>query len=97
MLFIVLFTSFIVVAAIFDLFGSDDSRYEENETTAPQTGLGYLPYGNFFPSQTPLLSPDRQYIWTGQRWVRYNHTGKGIAVGVVIGIALAFLLYTWFA
>ena len=94
------------VAAVFVLvFLSEisESRSTHNSNTMPdentqsqhyqQVPTHYYPSDPYYHHRGPIFSPDRRYIWDGEKWVENeSHFGAGIAIGVVIALIIVYVV-----
>lgn len=96
MLFAIAVTAFFGLMFLSEILESKkqdrlDNPSEERGPTTPYPQMPYTPMP--FHGGGPVWSPDRQYLWDGERWVRNeNFLGSGIAIGIGIALAIYFLL-----
>jgi|GEM_PF-6379665 len=105
MLFIVFSLVLVVVLTI--AFGSQGQSaqstpqvMEEGSASLPsQTSYLYgdphRQYHDPYYNRNPIFSPDRRYVWDGERWVSNQRGfGGGLLIGLIVGVVAALYLFS---
>lgn len=76
---------------------TSDSNSLPDENSSPQhyhqVATHYYPPDPYFHPRGPIFSPDRRYIWDGEKWVENeSHFGAGIIIGVVLALVIVFVV-----
>jgi hypothetical protein len=52
---------------------------------------------SLYQNRGPIWSPDKRYVWDGEKWLPNGGNNNGFGGGVIVGLLIAGLfLYLWF-